>query len=86
MPHNVRSKDYFESVFIYCRWYLATEPHKAGQKHLYVSQDPTTDDPRRIESYCITCELGDVLWSSRFLYGNCTHFNAIVSKRKFSIL
>ncbi|XP_019772128.1 inactive dipeptidyl peptidase 10 isoform X2 [Dendroctonus ponderosae] len=77
-PHEV-SKILAWDTTSHLIWYLATEPHKAGQQHLYVSQDPTTDDPRRIESYCITCELGDVLWSSRFLYGNCTHFNAIIS-------
>jgi hypothetical protein len=61
------------------RYYLATEEHKAGQRHLYVVRDPSTEDPRRLESHCITCEIGDVLWSSRYLYGNCTHFNALVS-------
>ncbi|XP_060517195.1 inactive dipeptidyl peptidase 10 isoform X2 [Cylas formicarius] len=60
-------------------YYLATEQHKTGQMHLFVSRDPTTDDPRRLESHCITCDLGDVLWGSRYLYGNCTHFDALVS-------
>ena len=61
------------------RYYLATEEHKAGQRHLYVVRDPSTEDPRRLESSCITCEIGKFLWSSRYLYGNCTHFNALVS-------
>ncbi|KAJ8915617.1 hypothetical protein NQ315_003401 [Exocentrus adspersus] len=47
-------------------YYLATEENKPGQRHLYVVRDPSTDDPRRVESHCITCDLGDVLWSSRF--------------------
>ncbi|XP_023309950.1 dipeptidyl peptidase 4 isoform X2 [Anoplophora glabripennis] len=59
-------------------YYLATEENKPGERHLYVVRDPSTDDPRRLESHCITCDLGDVLWSSRFLYGNCTHFSAQV--------
>ncbi|XP_045472394.1 dipeptidyl peptidase 4 isoform X3 [Harmonia axyridis] len=62
-------------------YYLATEENKPGQRHLFVVRDPTTDDPRRLESQCITCDLSDVLWSSRYLYGNCTHFNALVSPR-----
>nr|XP_023020216.1 inactive dipeptidyl peptidase 10 isoform X2 [Leptinotarsa decemlineata] len=62
-------------------YYLATEENKPGQRHLYVVRDPSTDDPRRVESSCITCDLGDVLWSSRYLYGNCTHFSAQVSPR-----
>ncbi|CAH1368917.1 hypothetical protein MTP99_010420 [Tenebrio molitor] len=65
-------------------YYLATEEHKAGQRHLYVVRDPSTEDPRRLESHCITCEIGDVLWSSRYLYGNCTHFNALISPRSES--
>ncbi|XP_008194405.1 inactive dipeptidyl peptidase 10 isoform X2 [Tribolium castaneum] len=65
-------------------YYLATEERKAGQRHLYVVRDPSTDDPRRLESHCITCEIGDVLWSSRYLYGNCTHFNALISPRSES--
>ncbi|XP_050518361.1 inactive dipeptidyl peptidase 10 isoform X2 [Diabrotica virgifera virgifera] len=62
-------------------YYLATEENRPGQRHLYVVRDPSTDDPRRLESHCITCDLGDVLWSSRFLYRNCTHFSAQVSPR-----
>ncbi|CAH1183188.1 unnamed protein product [Phaedon cochleariae] len=62
-------------------WYLATEENKPGQHHLYMVRDPSIDDSRRLESHCITCDLGDVLWSSRYLYGNCTHFNAQVSPR-----
>ncbi|KAH0539481.1 inactive dipeptidyl peptidase 10 [Cotesia glomerata] len=60
-------------------YYLGTRERKPGQKHLYVVRDPTTDDPRRLEPLCITCDLGDVLWSSRFYYTNCTHFGASVS-------
>lgn len=33
----------------------------------------------RTEPRCITCDLTDVLWSSRFYYVNCTHFDAFVS-------
>ncbi|XP_044752432.1 dipeptidyl peptidase 4 isoform X2 [Coccinella septempunctata] len=62
-------------------YYLATDENKPGQRHLFVVRDPSTDDPRRLESHCITCDLSDVLWSSRYLYGNCTHFNALVSPR-----
>ncbi|XP_063918050.1 inactive dipeptidyl peptidase 10 isoform X1 [Zophobas morio] len=65
-------------------YYLATEEHKAGQRHLYVVRDPSTEDPRRLESSCITCEIGKFLWSSRYLYGNCTHFNALISPRSES--
>ncbi|KAF7996285.1 hypothetical protein HCN44_001917 [Aphidius gifuensis] len=60
-------------------YYLGSRERKPGQKHLYVVRDPTTDDPRRLEPLCITCDLGDVLWSSRFYYTNCTHFGASVS-------
>ncbi|KAG5874725.1 hypothetical protein JTB14_037241 [Gonioctena quinquepunctata] len=60
-------------------YYLATEENQPGQRHLYVVRDPSTDDPRRVESSCITCDLGGALWSSRYLYGNCTHFSAQVS-------
>ncbi|KAK0093108.1 hypothetical protein PV326_014278 [Microctonus aethiopoides] len=60
-------------------YYLGTRERKPGQKHLYVVRDPATDDPRRLEPLCITCDLGDVLWSSRFYYTNCTHFGASVS-------
>lgn len=60
-------------------YYLATEEHKPGQRHLYVVKDPTNDMSRRVEPLCITCDLGEVLWSSRYYYANCTHFNAMVS-------
>lgn len=33
----------------------------------------------RSEPICVTCDLGDVLWSSRFYYINCSHFDAFVS-------
>ncbi|XP_017769373.1 PREDICTED: inactive dipeptidyl peptidase 10, partial [Nicrophorus vespilloides] len=60
-------------------YYLASQEHKPGQRHLYVVRDPSTDDPRRVEPQCITCDLGEVLWSSRYYYSNCTHFNALIS-------
>lgn len=61
------------------RYYLSSEDGKPGQRHLFVVQDPSTDDARRLESHCITCDLTEFLWSSRYLYGNCTHFNALVN-------
>ncbi|XP_056631693.1 dipeptidyl aminopeptidase-like protein 6 isoform X1 [Diorhabda sublineata] len=78
--HEVSKILFWDTVshFIY---YLASEENRPGQRHLYVVRDPSTDDPRRVESYCITCDLGDVLWSSRYLYRNCTHFSAQVSPR-----
>ncbi|XP_043287837.1 inactive dipeptidyl peptidase 10 isoform X2 [Venturia canescens] len=60
-------------------YYLGTRERRPGQRHLYVVRDPTADDPRRLEPLCVTCDLGDVLWSSRFYYTNCTHFGASVS-------
>ncbi|XP_053998740.1 dipeptidyl aminopeptidase-like protein 6 isoform X1 [Hylaeus anthracinus] len=60
-------------------YYLGTRERRPGQKHLYVVRDPTADDPRRLEPLCVTCDLGEVLWSSRFYYTNCTHFGASVS-------
>lgn len=65
------------SLFV-SRYYLASHERKPGQRHLYVLRDPATDDPRRPEPQCITCDLGEVLWSSRQYYINCTHFNALV--------
>ncbi|XP_019867490.1 inactive dipeptidyl peptidase 10 isoform X2 [Aethina tumida] len=62
-------------------YYLSSEDGKPGQRHLFVVQDPSTDDARRLESHCITCDLTEFLWSSRYLYGNCTHFNALISPR-----
>lgn len=32
-----------------------------------------------MEPVCITCDLGDVLWSSRYYYINCSYFDAFVS-------
>ncbi|XP_030761357.1 inactive dipeptidyl peptidase 10 isoform X2 [Sitophilus oryzae] len=84
-PHEV-SKILAWDTNSHLIWYLATEQHKTGQKHLYVSQDPTNDDPRRLESHCITCNLEDVLWSSRYLYGNCTHFDAQISPQEGSAM
>ncbi|XP_024889600.1 dipeptidyl aminopeptidase-like protein 6 isoform X1 [Temnothorax curvispinosus] len=60
-------------------YYLGTREKKPGQRHLYVVRDPAADDPRHFEPLCVTCDLGDVLWSSRFYYTNCTHFGASVS-------
>lgn len=33
----------------------------------------------RAEPLCVTCDLGDVLWTSRYYYINCSHFDAFVS-------
>ncbi|XP_033209762.1 inactive dipeptidyl peptidase 10 isoform X2 [Belonocnema kinseyi] len=60
-------------------YYLGSRERKPGQKHLYVVRDPTADDHRNFEPLCITCDLGEVLWSSRFYYINCTHFGASVN-------
>lgn len=30
----------------------------------------------RSEPQCITCDLGEMLWSSRYYYINCSYFNA----------
>lgn len=46
-------------------YYLGTRERRPGQRHLYVVRDPTADDPRRLEPLCVTCDLGEVLWSSR---------------------
>ncbi|XP_015515915.1 inactive dipeptidyl peptidase 10 isoform X1 [Neodiprion pinetum] len=60
-------------------YYLGTRERRPGQRHLYVVQDPTTEEPRRLEPLCVTCDLGGVLWSSRLYYTNCTHFGGSVS-------
>ncbi|XP_066594146.1 inactive dipeptidyl peptidase 10 isoform X2 [Prorops nasuta] len=60
-------------------YYLGTRERRPGQRHLYMVRDPTASDPRRLEPLCVTCDLGEVLWSSRFYYTNCTHFGASVS-------
>ncbi|XP_029660600.1 dipeptidyl aminopeptidase-like protein 6 isoform X1 [Formica exsecta] len=60
-------------------YYLGTRERTPGQRHLYVVRDPTAEDPRHFEPLCVTCDLGEVLWSSRFYYTNCTHFGASVS-------
>ncbi|XP_025072942.1 dipeptidyl aminopeptidase-like protein 6 [Pogonomyrmex barbatus] len=60
-------------------YYLGTREKRPGQRHLYVVRDPAADDPRHFEPLCVTCDLGDVLWSSRRYYTNCTHFGASVS-------
>lgn len=46
-------------------YYLGTRERRPGQRHLYVVRDPTADDPRHFEPLCVTCDLGEVLWSSR---------------------
>lgn len=46
-------------------YYLATRERRPGQRHLYIVRDPTADDPRHLEPLCVTCDLGEVLWSSR---------------------
>lgn len=74
---TIFSKENYCMAFLF-RYYLATQEQKPGQRHLYVVQT-ATDDPRRLEPQCITCDLGGVLWSSRYYYSNCTHFNALVS-------
>lgn len=33
----------------------------------------------RTEPQCITCDLGEVLWSSRYYYINCSHFDAFIT-------
>lgn len=60
-------------------YYLGTRENKPGQKHLYVVRDPKADDSRHSEPLCITCDLGEALWSSRLYYTNCTHFSASVN-------
>nr|CAD7396636.1 unnamed protein product [Timema cristinae] len=60
-------------------YYLGTRAGKPGQRHLYVVRDPSTDDVRRLEPQCITCDLGEVLRSSRYWYTNCTYFFATIS-------
>lgn len=46
-------------------YYLGTRERRPGQRHLYIVRDPTADDPRHLEPLCVTCDLGEVLWSSR---------------------
>ncbi|KAK9731510.1 Dipeptidyl peptidase IV (DPP IV) N-terminal region [Popillia japonica] len=52
-------------------YYLATEEHKPGQRHLYMIN--------KTEPQCITCDLSTILWRSRYYYSNCTYFNALIS-------
>lgn len=33
----------------------------------------------RTEPTCITCDLGEALWSSRYYYLNCSHFDAFIT-------
>ncbi|XP_037913635.1 inactive dipeptidyl peptidase 10 isoform X2 [Hermetia illucens] len=60
-------------------YYLGTQDKRPGQRHLYVVKDPVNDDVRSSEPQCITCDLGEVLWSSRYYYVNCTHFDAFLT-------
>ncbi|XP_070069464.1 dipeptidyl peptidase 4 isoform X3 [Drosophila takahashii] len=60
-------------------YFLATQDKKPGQRHLYSVKDPIHDDTRKIEPQCITCDLGDDLWSSRYYYTNCSHFEAFIT-------
>lgn len=64
-------------------YYLGTHGKKPGQQHLYVVKDPVSDDLRRAEPTCITCDLSDVLWGSRYYYSNCSFFEAFVSSQPF---
>ncbi|XP_049787849.1 inactive dipeptidyl peptidase 10 isoform X1 [Schistocerca cancellata] len=57
-------------------YYLGTHDSRPGQQHLYVVPDPSTDDPRRLEPQCVTCDPSGPLWSSRYWYANCSHFSA----------
>lgn len=52
--------------------------HLIGSKLLLFSFKPFSCSGR-MEPRCITCDLGDSLWSSRRLYKNCTYFDAFVS-------
>lgn len=60
-------------------YYLGTHGKRPGQQHLYVVKDPVNEELKRSEPTCVTCDLSEVLWSSRYYYSNCTHFNAYVS-------
>jgi hypothetical protein len=33
----------------------------------------------RSEPQCITCDLGGILWNSRYYYSNCSFFDAYVN-------
>ncbi|XP_030383907.1 inactive dipeptidyl peptidase 10 [Scaptodrosophila lebanonensis] len=60
-------------------YYLGTQDKRPGQKHLYTVKDPVHDDTRKTEPQCITCDLGEALWSSRYYYINCSHFDAFIT-------
>ncbi|XP_055836833.1 inactive dipeptidyl peptidase 10 isoform X2 [Episyrphus balteatus] len=62
-------------------YYLGTQDKKPGQRHLYVVKDPVSDDSRKSEPQCITCDLGEALWSSRYYYVNCSHFDAFLTPK-----
>uniref|UniRef100_A0A1A9V2A1 Peptidase S9 prolyl oligopeptidase catalytic domain-containing protein n=1 Tax=Glossina austeni TaxID=7395 RepID=A0A1A9V2A1_GLOAU len=59
-------------------YYLGTKDKKPGQRHLYTVRDPVNEDNRKTEPTCITCDLGEALWSSRYYYVNCSHFDAFI--------
>ncbi|XP_014089401.1 dipeptidyl peptidase 4 [Bactrocera oleae] len=60
-------------------YYLGTQDKKPGQRHLYMVKDPVNDESRKTEPQCITCDLGEALWSSRYYYVNCSHFDAFMT-------
>ncbi|XP_005178045.2 prolyl endopeptidase FAP [Musca domestica] len=62
-------------------YYLGTKDKKPGQRHLYTVRDPVNDDNRKMEPNCITCDLGEALWSSRYYYSNCSHFDAFLAPK-----
>uniref|UniRef100_A0A182TIR2 Peptidase S9 prolyl oligopeptidase catalytic domain-containing protein n=1 Tax=Anopheles melas TaxID=34690 RepID=A0A182TIR2_9DIPT len=64
-------------------YYLGTHGKKPGQQHLYVVKDPVSEEVRRTEPTCITCDLSDVLWGSRYYYSNCSFFDAFVSSQPY---
>lgn len=51
-------------------WQTTTHPHTIS---------PFSLSRHRTEPRCITCDLTEVLWSSRYYYANCTHFDVHVS-------
>lgn len=59
-------------------YYLGANEKKPGQQHLYFVKDPMSEDVKR-EPTCVTCDLSDVLWSSRYYYSNCTYFDAYMN-------
>lgn len=47
--------------------------------HQFIVSNDCDFNFHRTEPKCITCDLADALWSSRFYYVNCTHFDAFFS-------